>query len=153
MLICTHLGTIKTFRYMLYIFSCCYNSSTIQYIKFKFKALLNYTKTIKCVKFQGVWCTGVRVGNFRISPIVKLSLSTGNLSSTTPLYKTSIRTPSLTPRPSAFPGIPSINLCLVSDTGDIGKQCRPKSDATEYGVWSGYTLFAYDNWIWHPLND
>ena len=57
---------------MFYIFSCCYNSRTIQYIKFKFEALLSYTKTIKCVKFQGVWCTGVRVGVFRISPIASL---------------------------------------------------------------------------------
>ena len=70
LLICTHLGTILTFRYMFYIFSCCYNSRTIQYIKFKFEALLSYTKTTKCVEFQGVWCTGVRVGVFRISPIV-----------------------------------------------------------------------------------
>ena len=57
---------------MFYIFSCCYNLRTIQYIKFKFEALLSYTKTTKCVKFQGVWCTGVRVGVFRISPIVVL---------------------------------------------------------------------------------
>ena len=54
---------------MFYIFSCCYNSRTIQYIKFKFKALLSYTKATKYVKFQDVWCTGVRVGVFRISPI------------------------------------------------------------------------------------
>ena len=25
---------------------------------------------------------------------------------------------------------------------DIGKQCRPRSDAAERGVWSGFTLFA-----------
>ena len=73
LLICTHLGTILTFRYMFYIFSCCYNTRTIQYIKFKFEALLSYTKTTKCVKFQGVWCTGVRVGIFRISPIHPLA--------------------------------------------------------------------------------
>ena len=39
-------------------------------MNFKFKALLSYTKTTKCVKFQGVWCTGVTVGVFRISPIL-----------------------------------------------------------------------------------
>ena len=38
-------------------------------MKFKFEALLSYTKTTKCMKFQGVWCTGVIVGIFRISPI------------------------------------------------------------------------------------
>ena len=69
LLICTHLGTILTFRYMFYLFSCCYNSRTIQYMNFKFEALLSYTKTTKCVKVQGVWCRGVRVGVFRISPI------------------------------------------------------------------------------------
>ena len=69
LLICTHLGTILTFRCMFDIFSCCYNSRTIQYIKFKFEALLSYTKATKYVKFQDVWCTGVRVGVFRISPI------------------------------------------------------------------------------------
>ena len=53
---------------MFYIFSCGYNSRTIQYIKLKFEALLRYTKTIKCVKFQGVWCRGFKVGIFRISP-------------------------------------------------------------------------------------
>ena len=54
---------------MFYIFSCCYNSRTIQYIKFKFEALLSYTKTTKCLKFQGVWCTVVRADVFRISLI------------------------------------------------------------------------------------
>ena len=42
-------------------------------MNFKFLALLSYTKTTKCVKFQGVWCTGVRVGVFRISPIKEVS--------------------------------------------------------------------------------
>ena len=65
----TRLGTILIFRYMFYVFSCCYNSRTIQYIEFKFEALLSYTKATKNVKFQCVWCTGVRVGIFRISPI------------------------------------------------------------------------------------
>ena len=59
---------------MFYIFSCRYNSRTIQYIKFKFSTLLSYTKTTKCVKFQGVGCTGVKVGIFRISPIASLVL-------------------------------------------------------------------------------
>ena len=26
---------------------------------------------------------------------------------------------------------------------DIGKQCRPRSDAAKLGVWSGSTLFAF----------
>ena len=82
LLICTHLGTILTFRCMFYIFSCCYNSRTIRYIKFKFEALLSYTKTTKYVKFQCVWCTGARVGIFRISPIettIKLVQENGKL--------------------------------------------------------------------------
>ena len=33
-------------------------------------------------------------------------------------------------------------LCLASHERDIGKQCRPRSDAAERGVWSGSTLFA-----------
>ena len=47
---------------------------------------------------------------------------------------------------------------------DIGKQCRPRSDAAERGVWSGSTLFAHRNFYqkydkkWkkitcHPLNE
>ena len=31
--------------------------------------------------------------------------------------------------------------CVLSVS--IGKQCRPRSDAVERGVWSGYLLFAY----------
>ena len=34
------------------------------------------------------------------------------------------------------------HLCLAFHKRDIGKQCRPRSDATEHGVWSGFTLFA-----------
>ena len=34
------------------------------------------------------------------------------------------------------------HLCLASHKRDIGKQCRPRSDAAECGVWSGSTLFA-----------
>ena len=34
------------------------------------------------------------------------------------------------------------DLCLASHKRDIGKQCRPRSDAAERGVWSGSTLFA-----------
>ena len=34
------------------------------------------------------------------------------------------------------------HLSLASHKRDIGKQCRPRSDATEWGVWSGSTLFA-----------
>ena len=28
---------------------------------------------------------------------------------------------------------------------DIGKQCRSRSDAAERGVWSGSSLFSYNN--------
>ena len=35
------------------------------------------------------------------------------------------------------------HISLVSFLWDIGKQCRPRSGATERGVWSGSPLFAY----------
>ena len=34
------------------------------------------------------------------------------------------------------------HLSLVSHKRDISKQCRPRSDAAERGVWSGSTLFV-----------
>ena len=34
------------------------------------------------------------------------------------------------------------HLSLAPYKKDIGKQCRPWSDAAERGVWSGSTLFA-----------
>ena len=34
------------------------------------------------------------------------------------------------------------HLSLASNKRDIGKKCRPRSDAAEHGVWSGSTLFA-----------
>ena len=34
------------------------------------------------------------------------------------------------------------HLSLEFHTRDIGKKCRPRSDAAERGVWSGSTLFA-----------
>ena len=34
---------------------------------------------------------------------------------------------------------------VVSQFWDIGKHCRPRSDATESGVWSGSSLFANRN--------
>ena len=34
---------------------------------------------------------------------------------------------------------------LASHFWDLGKQCRPRSDATECGIWSGSTLFASKN--------
>ena len=34
------------------------------------------------------------------------------------------------------------HLCLASHIRGIGKQCRPRSDAAECGVWSGSTLFT-----------
>ena len=37
------------------------------------------------------------------------------------------------------------HISLASHLWDIGKQCRPRSDATERGVWSGSTLFAHKN--------
>ena len=33
-------------------------------------------------------------------------------------------------------------ISLASHKKDTDKQCRPRSDAAEYGVWSGSTLFA-----------
>ena len=41
----------------------------------------------------------------------------------------------------------STHLCLASNERDIGKQCTPKSDATECGVWSGSALFAWSTGI------
>ena len=39
------------------------------------------------------------------------------------------------------------HLCLASRKRDIGKQCRPKSDAAEYSIWPGSTLFALNTGI------
>ena len=35
----------------------------------------------------------------------------------------------------------------MSHKRDSGKQCRPRSDTTECGIWSGSTLFAVNTWI------
>ena len=37
------------------------------------------------------------------------------------------------------------HISLASHVWDIGKQCRPRSDAAERGVWSGSTLFTHRN--------
>ena len=42
---------------------------------------------------------------------------------------------------------PLTHLCLVSHKRDISKQCRPRSNAAECGVWSGSTLFALSTGI------
>ena len=34
------------------------------------------------------------------------------------------------------------HLSLASHKWDIGKTCRLRADAAEWGVWSGYSLFA-----------
>ena len=39
------------------------------------------------------------------------------------------------------------HLSLFSHKWDIGKQCRPRSDAAKRGVWSGSTLFALSSKI------
>ena len=39
------------------------------------------------------------------------------------------------------------HLCLASHKWDIGKQCRPRSDAAECGIWSGPALFAVSTGI------
>ena len=39
------------------------------------------------------------------------------------------------------------HLCLASYKWDIDKQCRPRSDATERGVWLGSTVFALSTGI------
>ena len=39
------------------------------------------------------------------------------------------------------------HLCSASHKRDIGKQCRPRSDAAQRGVWSGSTLFALGSGI------
>ena len=39
------------------------------------------------------------------------------------------------------------HLSLASHKRDIGRQCRPRSDAAECGVWSGSTLFALNSEI------
>ena len=35
------------------------------------------------------------------------------------------------------------HLCLVSHKMDLGKQCRPRSDAADCGIYSGSKLFAF----------
>ena len=40
-----------------------------------------------------------------------------------------------------------IHLSLAANKRDNGKQCRPRSDAAERGVWSGSTLFALNSGI------
>ena len=40
---------------------------------------------------------------------------------------------------------PLTHISLASHFWDIGKQCRPRSDATERGIWSGSSLFANRN--------
>ena len=37
-----------------------------------------------------------------------------------------------------------IHVCLASQNRDIGKQCRPRSDAATRGVWSGSTLVCIE---------
>ena len=71
LLICTTLGTFSAFHYMFYIFLGGYNSRTTLDIVFKFLALLSCVEATKCVKFQSPRCSGIKVGIFRISPIVK----------------------------------------------------------------------------------
>ena len=55
-------------------------------------------------------------------------------------------------------------MSLTSFLWDIGKQCRPRSDAASCGVWSGSSLFLTGfsitnrrkmkkKYTWHPLND
>ena len=39
------------------------------------------------------------------------------------------------------------HLCLASHKRDTGKQCRPRSDAAERGVWSRSTLLAFNTGI------
>ena len=69
LLSCTPLGTFSAFHYMFYVFLSGFNSRTIQDIKFKFSAFLNFAEAIKCMKFQSARCTGLKVDIFRISPI------------------------------------------------------------------------------------
>ena len=38
--------------------------------------------------------------------------------------------------------VPFSQFALHPIKGNIGKQCSPRSDAAERGVWSGYTLFT-----------
>ena len=40
-----------------------------------------------------------------------------------------------------------IHLSLASHKRDIGKQCKPRSDASEHGIRSGSTLFALSSEI------
>ena len=37
--------------------------------------------------------------------------------------------------------------CLVCHKRDIGKHCKPISDATECGIWSGSTLLEWNKWV------
>ena len=40
---------------------------------------------------------------------------------------------------------------MYSDRKTLSKQCRPRSDAAERGVWSGSRLFATHSAILHTL--
>ena len=44
--------------------------------------------------------------------------------------------------PTSFVGFVLTHFSLASHKWDIGKQCRPRSDAAERGAWSWSTLFA-----------
>ena len=39
------------------------------------------------------------------------------------------------------------HLCLASNKRDTGKQCRPRSDAAECYIWSGFILFVFNSGI------
>ena len=52
-----------------YIFLGGYNSRTIEEIIFEFSAFLSFVEATKCMKFQILRYTGLKVGIFRIGPI------------------------------------------------------------------------------------
>ena len=60
-------------------------------------------------------------------------------------YSTSLKTDSL------ITWLILTHISLASHFWDIGKQCRPRSDAAERSVWSGSTLFAHMNF--HQKHD
>ena len=55
-------------------------------------------------------------------------------------------------RSTAYPTRSLTHLCLASRKCDIGKHCKPRSDAAERGVWSWSTLFAYRNFYSNNKN-
>ena len=85
---------------------------------------------------------GSKFFSFRVDPFQKRLVAQGSKQEVTKLK--------LSPLSGNLPSVSSpfkcwsrlTHLSVASHKRDIGKQCGPRSDATECGIWSGSTLFA-----------